>query len=171
MEMTVSAYAKHRGVSRRAVYDALSDGRIVKNANGKIDPVAADASWAESTGVGYGTQPGEKRGKSSQPKKPKATTTTEPGETYAASRARREAANARLAELRLAEEQGQVLRLEAAQDAWFNILRSLRDRLLSIPDRCSAEAAALTEQAAVRTLIDTEIRNALREVSDDAPRR
>jgi len=47
--MTVAAYARHRKVSRRAVYDALAAGRITRLAAGTIDAAAADRSWTANT--------------------------------------------------------------------------------------------------------------------------
>jgi len=47
--MTVAAYARHRHVSRRAVYDALDAGRIARLPGGRIDPAAADRAWKVNT--------------------------------------------------------------------------------------------------------------------------
>ena len=47
--MTVAAYARHRKVSRRAVYDALAAGRITRLAAGTIDAAAADRAWTANT--------------------------------------------------------------------------------------------------------------------------
>jgi hypothetical protein len=49
MEMGQRAYARHRGVSLRAVQKALEAKRIFLNANGKIDSEVADRDWAENT--------------------------------------------------------------------------------------------------------------------------
>src|SRR2546422_3107051 len=47
--MPVAAYARHRKVSRRAVYDALAAGRITRLAAGTIDAAAADRAWTANT--------------------------------------------------------------------------------------------------------------------------
>src|SRR5437867_4358308 len=47
--MTVATYARHRNVSRRAVYDALRAGRIARLPDGTIDPAAADRAWKVNT--------------------------------------------------------------------------------------------------------------------------
>lgn len=44
--LTVSDYARHRGVSRRAVYNAINSGRIEQLADGRIDPTDADERWS-----------------------------------------------------------------------------------------------------------------------------
>jgi len=55
--MTVAAYARHRKVSRRAVYDALAQGRIARLPGGMIDPVAADRAWRVNTLPHVGGKP------------------------------------------------------------------------------------------------------------------
>ena len=47
--MTVSEYARHRGVSRQAVHKALAAGRITRDGAGWIEVQAADRQWEEST--------------------------------------------------------------------------------------------------------------------------
>src|SRR4051812_46761212 len=49
MEMGHRAYARHRGVTLGAVQKALRDKRIFLNANGKLDPEAADRDWEANT--------------------------------------------------------------------------------------------------------------------------
>lgn len=43
------AYARHRGVTHRAVQKAIRAGRITPNADGTIDPGRADAEWNANT--------------------------------------------------------------------------------------------------------------------------
>ncbi len=47
--LSISAYARHRGVSRQAVHLAIRTGRIRRCADGKIDPVVADREWLANT--------------------------------------------------------------------------------------------------------------------------
>lgn len=53
--LTLRGYARHRarlglpGATLNAVQTALEHGRITRGADGKIDPVAADRSWLETT--------------------------------------------------------------------------------------------------------------------------
>src|SRR5580692_5302217 len=47
--MSLRAYARHRGVSLRAVQKALASGRISARADGRLDADAADANWARNT--------------------------------------------------------------------------------------------------------------------------
>ena len=43
------AYARHRGVTHRAVQKAIKAGRITTNSDGTIDPARADAQWTANT--------------------------------------------------------------------------------------------------------------------------
>ncbi len=47
--MSVAQYAKHRHVSRAAVYRALAECRIIREPDGSIDPDRADRMWSENT--------------------------------------------------------------------------------------------------------------------------
>jgi hypothetical protein len=49
MELSIRAYAKHRGVSESAVRKAIIKGRISKDKNGKINPIKADNQWSQNT--------------------------------------------------------------------------------------------------------------------------
>jgi hypothetical protein len=49
MELSIRAYAKHRGVSESAVRKAINQGRISKDKNGKINPINADNQWNQNT--------------------------------------------------------------------------------------------------------------------------
>src|SRR5437867_2285122 len=55
--MTVAAYARHRGCSRRAVYDALGAGRIARLPGGRIDAKVADRAWKVNTLAHVGGKP------------------------------------------------------------------------------------------------------------------
>ena len=48
--VSLRAYAKHRGVTLKAVQKAIESGRIRTNADGKLDTDRADADWARNTG-------------------------------------------------------------------------------------------------------------------------
>ncbi len=47
--LSISAYARHRGVSRQAVHLALRTGRIRRSADGRIDVEEADRAWLANT--------------------------------------------------------------------------------------------------------------------------
>ena len=61
----VRAYARHRGCSHVTVLRAIEDGRITRDAAGKIDVGAADADWLRNS-----TQSGTQIGTAGTPEPP-----------------------------------------------------------------------------------------------------
>jgi len=49
--VSLRGYARHRGVSLRAVQKAIRSGRIVTETDGRIDIARADADWNRNTAV------------------------------------------------------------------------------------------------------------------------
>src|ERR1035441_908465 len=47
--MSLRGYARHRGVSLRAVQKALKSGRISAREDGRLDADVADKNWASTT--------------------------------------------------------------------------------------------------------------------------
>ena len=154
--MTMAAYARHRGVSKVAVGKAVNAGRI-SMLGGLIDPSVADVQWkansrARANGQtsaqlnSYGTdQAGEK----------------ESVDDYMFNRNRREAAEAERAELSLAEDKGQLIRVDAVKAAVANVFSATRDALLQIPARLGPQLAAESDASKAQTMLYSEIHQAL----------
>ena len=83
-------------------------------------------------------------------------------------RTRREIAEANLAEMREAELEGKLIRVEAIRAAWAKRISATRDALLQLPHRLAPVLAAETEMERVSQLLDVELRQALTELSRDA---
>lgn len=49
MNLSVRAYARHRGVTHRAVQKAIAAGRITKGPDGLLNPKTVDRQWASNT--------------------------------------------------------------------------------------------------------------------------
>jgi hypothetical protein len=154
-----SEYARRRGCTEGAVRRAVRDGRIAL-IDGKLDPVAADAQWARNTRPRAGSEPAA------------APLTAAPdrdgeddGNGYWASKARRESAEADLAELKLAEQRGQLVRADEVRAAHAKRLAGLREALLQIPARLAAVMAAENSQAACHDKLQAEIHGVLASVS------
>lgn len=161
--ITQSEYAKLRGVSEAAVSKAISGGRI-SLIDGKIDPVVADMQWkANSRARASAQQPGQLalddatasiRVDSTEPDGPKV-------DGYMLSRNRREAAEAERAELSLAEDKGELIRVDAVKGVLGSMFSATRDALLQLPARMAPLLAAESDPAAVQTLLHAEIHQAL----------
>jgi len=165
--MPVSAYARHRGVSRAAVLKAIKTGRITREADGGINPAKADMEWARNTDPALQRKAVKQSGppcfEDEAPGDPRI---VEGVPSFARSRAIREAYNARLAKLEYEEKSGELVRVADVKSAWFGISRLLRDRILALPDRLAPLLAPETNQKAIREMLDAELRAVLESAAD-----
>lgn len=84
-----------------------------------------------------------------------------PDEDRDTARTRREIAEANLAELREAEERGELIRVDAIRSALAGMIASTRDSLLQIPARVAPVLAAEPDAASVHDTLTREIHQAL----------
>jgi hypothetical protein len=180
--MSLRAYARHRGVSLRAVQKALKSGRISAREDGRLDADVADANWARNTAP----RPQSPVKSPIKPAVPKAASENvhhhsdshpvareslesprlESGLEYSKARAVRENYLARLARMDFEERTKKLVSRDAVQVAAFNRYRRYRDGMLNIPDRLAAVLAAEADPRRVHELMSMEIRKALTDFSD-----
>lgn len=163
--ITMAAYARHRGVSKVAVGKAVKAGRI-SLVNGLIDPVVADMQWKANSRA-RASQSGGDQLPLDAPAAPE-----EPAKVddYMYNRNRREAAEAERAELSLAEDKGQLIRVDAVKAAVASVFSATRDALLQIPARLGPQLAAESDPAAAQTMLHAEIHQALQQLAGAAAR-
>ena len=176
--MTQAEYAQHRGVSAVAVHKAVKAGRI-SLIEGKIDPKVADIQWAQNTRPRAGKRPNRDQDVPA-PTAPAALDAVPPmaapavpplgaaddrDDDYWAARAKRERAEAAISEMRRAELEGKLIRIDAVRAAWSKRITSARDALLQIPHRLAPVLAAESDLERVSQLLEDELRNALAELS------
>jgi hypothetical protein len=191
--MTLRAYARHRGVSLRAVQKALKSGRISTREDGRLDAEVTDANWARNTAPrpqpsstqaaarpakptappqsahhNSGTQrpEAESQRPEAQRREPAEPPRLESGLEYSKARAVRESYLARLAKIDFEERTEKLVSADEVRVASFNRFRQFRDGMLNIPDRLAAVLAAETNPRQVHELLATEIRKALLEFAD-----
>ncbi|MBI2818135.1 MAG: hypothetical protein HYX72_14465 [Acidobacteria bacterium] len=169
--VSLRAYARHRGVSLKAVQKAIESGRITKTPDGKIDPERADAEWERNTSPKPRriTVPVRKAPipKPASPEAPTRTDVSGMGALdYAKARAVREQYLARLAKIEFEERSGKLISRDEVTVAAFNKFRTFRDGILNIPDRVAALLAAESDPHKVHEILTTEIRKALLEFAD-----
>ena len=185
--MSLRAYARHRGVSLRAVQKALKSGRISAREDGRLDADIADTNWARNTAPRpqAPVRPASKlaatklaaptaapeRAHHHSDTHPAARQPVEPprlesGLEYSKARAVRESYLARLAKIDFEERTEKLVSRDEMQVAAFNRYRTFRDGMLNIPDRLAAVLAAEADPRQVHELLSTEIRKALTEFSD-----
>ncbi|OBV37711.1 hypothetical protein ASR47_1003375 [Janthinobacterium psychrotolerans] len=152
---TIATWAATMGISRQQGYAAVTrcaipvtDGKVDTEyatllyhrntrprANGKRDPAQTTAAASDGN-QGSGAQPAP----------------------YDESRARREEAEASLAEMKLAEMTGKYLVKTDVDSAIFGIMRALRDGLMNCSRRLAADVATLSSADDCEAVIDREHR-------------
>lgn len=94
----------------------------------------------------------------------------EPTEDHKAARTRREIAEANLAEMREAEERGDLIRVSAVKSALAAAFSTTREALLQLPARLAPLIAADSDPASVQTTLHAEIHHALQDLSGASAR-
>lgn len=150
-----SEYARRRGCTEGAVRRAVRDGRIAL-IDGKVDPVAADAQWTRNTRVRAGSRASDDAhlvaGGS-----PAARDDDDGNAGYWTAKSKREAAEAAIAELKLAEMQGDLVRVQDVRAAHARRLTAARETLLQLPARVVPLLIADPTPAAMDRLLRAEI--------------
>lgn len=160
--LTVSEYARHRGCDEKAVRKALEEGRITRIGEGRrcIDPEVADIQWAKNTRARGDSGAKAKAGQAGGPGKAPAeadSPAAAAGEDYSSMRARRERAEAMMAEIELAKASAKVLDRESTLRALFSKFRELRDDCTNIGRRIAPRLAPLTDEREIRIAVDREV--------------
>lgn len=168
--VTLTAYAKSKGVSTEAVSKAVRVGRLSKSvvfdAKGKprVIPALADQEWTANTDSAQQRVPAVAPPRPPAPE-PEAPARDEPKTaTFQQARTLREAYMARLARLEFEEKSALLVRADAVKNEAFRTARMVRDNLLNIPDRVAAELANETNQFKVHQRLTQEIRRALEDM-------
>ena len=162
MELSIRAYARHRGVTEAAVRKAIKHGRVSKGKNGKINPKTANKEW------GQNTDPAqikavftEEKPDYSQNSIPNATN----GPSYQQSRAIKEAYGAKLLRLQFEKESKKLISIDDVKVSAFNAARMTRDRILNIPDRVIPQLVGKTNIFEMKEILKAELIKALEELS------
>lgn len=163
---TIAEWAKLVGISRQSAYAAVERCAIPVT-DGQVDPDYAThlyqkhtrqrANGSRPAPLASGAQPGSAAGAGgaggTEP------STKVPG--YDTSRARREAAEAETAEIKLAELAGRFLVKSEVDSVVFEIARALRDGISNCARRIAADVAPLTTADECEAVIDREHRSLL----------
>lgn len=184
--MNLQQYANHRkslglrGQSHVAVINAINDGRLTPPAverNGQrwqINAVLADVQWAERTDA---TESGS-RGGPPRPIGREATAAAVAksvaasmgqgtgGPSLAVSKQVKAAYDAKMAELEYKQRNGEMGRIEDMKREAFSLAKQIREGVLGIVPRVSADLAAISDQFEVERLLEGELLVALRSLAD-----
>lgn len=170
MNMSIRAYAHHRGMSHTAVQKAIKTGRIDLEADGKINPQKADNAWQVNTRFSADDTPSNESYSVSSDHGNEIESKNTPN--YQKARAIREAYSARLAKLDFEERSGKLVPLETVSKVVFTIGRQLRDRMQLIPRQLSplivSSVLENSDPRVIETMLDDAIRDALEQYNKEA---
>lgn len=162
LRLSESGLARDLGVSRQAVHDLVKRGILIKDKTGKIDVEMAKIALATRLHPASKTSTALLANNAAV-EIPAATAAGDGLETtsYHVAKTLREAAEAQIARLKLAEMQGDLIRLDAVKAALANAFSTTREALLQIPARLGPQLAAESNPAAAQSMLHTEIHQAL----------
>lgn len=170
-QLTVQAWSESVGISRQAGYAAIARCNIPVQA-GKVDADVAtvlyrkrtrvrtnerrsvDGAYLDEAAAQVGT--GCSSGEGARP---------DGGEGYQASRARREQAEAAIAELKLAELRRELVRADEVTSRWAGMLSGFRQSLLQRTPRLTQVLAAETDPARVAAILEADVIQALAQLA------
>jgi hypothetical protein len=170
--LSLRAYARSRadrglpGGTLGAVQKAIKSGRISTLPDGKINPIEADAHWDAKASPDALTRRDSPRAITTQKERMPSASTAQP-EDFQRARARREAALAEEAELRVAQKRGRLVPADEIAEAQEQIAHTVADHMLNLPARCAPEIAAASgaDQREILTLLDKLVRSHLQEIA------
>lgn len=173
MLLSLREYARLRGVSAAAVSQAIKDKRLLSclttDHRGKpkiISRDLADLEWAKNTDASK-VPVSVVAAKAAAVADKNGTAVGGVAARLVDQRARREAAQAELAEFKLAKLRGDLVSVKAIEAAWIAHVVAVRTRLLAVPAKVKARRSDLTYED-VRC-IDEQIREALEALANGAP--
>lgn len=181
------AFARHIGVTLRAVQKAIQSGRIAVDADGKIDADTAVEAWRRNTDESKRSIADQSRrslgnAAFSMPPPPAnpdddeeyddvpaAASREDPSmAAYRAARAAREQTRLERERMDLERERGTTLPLADAQRLAFTAFRTVRDNVMNIPVRLKDALAAESDPIRIETMLDAELVRALASVDATA---
>ena len=190
--MTQAAYARHRGVTKQAINQAVREGRIPITQGKRINVAKADAAWAVNTSPTVG---GDRREKGGQPLSPLPVSSSQPrveepaaddlppdlptsrtnpvgrsGEgsdtqTLVSVKVRRELVAVEREEMDLACRRRQLLDATEVRKAIDTVTRDVRDKLLALPRSLAPGLAPAQPPAQVEATLSVELRRVLDELA------
>lgn len=176
--LTQAQFARHLGVDKAHVTRLKQAGRLVMTEDGKVrvaeseariaatadpakDQVAARHASARSAAVD-----GKKTTKTVAPVDDESDDLPVGGPDYQKARARREEANANLAEIELAERAGALMETAAVRAVLADVGATCRAALETLPAILAPQLATLNDDHAIRQLLEEHIGAALNELCD-----
>lgn len=162
--MNAADYARHRGVSKARVSQWIAEGKISVEKIGRgyeIDPEVADLQLGDNLNETLRRGDGRAGSKSEV-----GAEAVGSGQTLAEAQRLKMVYQAERARLGVLKERGELVVAADVKKEVTALMRTVRDSMLSIPDRVSSQLAAMHDSYEVHQLLDGEIRTALRMLAD-----
>lgn len=154
-------FARLMGVSRQAINALIRAQKIELGQDGKIDVELARVALANRTHPSAKTAQAAMMaappGMLPPPLSAAPAANDDATTSYHVAKTLREATEARIAQLKLAEMRGELIRAADARANYARRAAALRESLQQLPDRLAAVLAAETDQAAIRDTLAIEI--------------
>ena len=171
MQETIYGYAKHRkelglsGGTRGAVQKAIKTGRITKGADGKINVARADRDWEQN----LNQRKRHQTPKPSQSIEPGQAPETPEDETFLEAQRQHEWLKVQKEEMELRLRKAELLERSQVKEEVSKMLTTFKNKMLYIPSRISQKLGAVTDDRERRSIIETEIKEALSSLSEYEP--
>lgn len=173
--LTQSQFARHLAVDRAHVTRLKHAGRLVMTADGRVDVEASEAriaATADPAKSAVAERHAAARAGAVDGQKPPKSEPDDDGEQaagtpdYQKARARRETANAELAEMESATRAGQLMETALVLAAIADAGATLRTHLATLPAILAPQLATLNDENQVRLLLEDHIEQALGELAE-----
>lgn len=177
--MQQAAFARHLGVGKSYVHKLKANDRLVMTADGLVDVEASEAKirlTADPSKIAVAERHAARRAReavaatiANHPEAPPETAEPEAPEPagtpdYQKARARKESANADLAEMEARTRAGQLMETAAVMAAVADAGATIRTHLATLPTILAPQLAAMTDENQIRLLLEDNVEQALGEL-------
>jgi len=160
--------ARLLGVSRQSIHELVQRNVLPQDADGLIDVELARIAIANR--VRPSAKTATASAAASAPAEAIAPSPAVPGAdvqmSYHVAKTLREATEAKIAQLKLAEMRGELVRVADVRAATARQVAALREAIMQLPARLAAVLAAESDQANVHDILTGEVRAVLRQVAE-----
>lgn len=169
--------ARDLGVSRQSINELVKRGVIVADGSGLIDVGLARIALADrlhpsaktAAAINAAPQPPVPPPPAAAPDSSAGDDTAEHVTSYHVAKTLREIAEARLAELKLAEQRGELVRVAEVEASLAAKVAALREGFLQMPARLAPIMAAESDQARCHDILQAELRQVLEQMLSPPP--
>lgn len=164
-KVSQAEFARTRGCSRQYINKLVSQGKIQKDENGKIDPVEAVKAMQANADPAHDSHRTILPEVTEDHVPDTAPAGASADGSFQASRSQREFYNARMAEMEYLRKVGELLGREDVEKQVSHLARILRNRLMDMPGKLSGRLVSLTSEREITALLEETINELLTEIS------